>query len=140
VRFAEFFNTAAFTDPTWSSVPLNIWTFVEPGIYLFAACLSNLRPLYNRLRGNHGKPSQISSSIGPRSYGPGPRPSANAAYSEIEEHDLVHLNGSNKTEISATTSVPDAWVDDLRDEPTPQHHHGITVRTDIRSHFSRSNR
>ncbi|MCJ1284086.1 hypothetical protein MMC26_003417 [Xylographa opegraphella] len=45
VRFAIFFGTNGFVDGTWSSTILMIWTLVEPGIYLIAACLPSLRPL-----------------------------------------------------------------------------------------------
>lgn len=45
VRFAIFFRVNAFGDPTWASVLLIIWTTVEPGMYLIAACIPSLRPL-----------------------------------------------------------------------------------------------
>ena len=45
VRFAIFFQSEALEDPTWKSAFLNVWTVVEPGTYLIAACLPALRPL-----------------------------------------------------------------------------------------------
>ncbi|CAD6594186.1 MAG: hypothetical protein ASARMPREDX12_008376 [Alectoria sarmentosa] len=48
VRFAEFLGTAAFDDGTWASVKLALWACVEPGVYLFAACLLACRPLLHR--------------------------------------------------------------------------------------------
>ncbi len=48
VRFAEFLATAAFDDPTWTSVKLVMWACIEPGVYLMAACLLACRPLLHQ--------------------------------------------------------------------------------------------
>jgi hypothetical protein len=44
MRFSSFF-TDAMMDPTFASPNLMIWTIIEPGMYLIAACLLRLRPL-----------------------------------------------------------------------------------------------
>jgi hypothetical protein len=46
IRFTVFFKTDAFTDMTWESVPLVGWSVVEGGMYLIAACLPLLRPVF----------------------------------------------------------------------------------------------
>ncbi|KAI9744936.1 MAG: hypothetical protein M1818_001862 [Claussenomyces sp. TS43310] len=48
IRFATFFRSDAVTDGSWECEDL-IWTLVEPGIYLIAACLVTLRPLVNKV-------------------------------------------------------------------------------------------
>ncbi|MCJ1240744.1 hypothetical protein MMC14_008748 [Varicellaria rhodocarpa] len=45
IRFDAFFDVKALVDGTWASANLAIWSAVEPGVYLIAACLPNLRPL-----------------------------------------------------------------------------------------------
>ncbi|KAA8649430.1 hypothetical protein EYZ11_011748 [Aspergillus tanneri] len=45
LRFYTFYVTDAATDGTWSAVELVIWTVVEGGTYLIAACLPTYRPL-----------------------------------------------------------------------------------------------
>ncbi len=46
IRFTIFFQNEAFVDGTWASVNLMTWTLIEPGIYIIAACLPNLRALW----------------------------------------------------------------------------------------------
>ncbi|KAL9595419.1 MAG: hypothetical protein Q9219_006462 [cf. Caloplaca sp. 3 TL-2023] len=57
VRFTIFYGNEAFVDGTWASVNLMTWTLIEPGVYLIAACLPNLRPLWF-----HFKKKPLSSS------------------------------------------------------------------------------
>lgn len=45
VRFVIFFHSDAFEDGTWASADLTIWTSLEPGVYLMAACFPTYRPL-----------------------------------------------------------------------------------------------
>jgi len=45
VRFTLFFDVKSLEDGTYSSAELAIWSLVEPGVYLIAACLPCLRPL-----------------------------------------------------------------------------------------------
>lgn len=45
VRFYEFYATNAEVDGTWSGATLDIWSAVEPGIYLITACIPSYRPL-----------------------------------------------------------------------------------------------
>jgi hypothetical protein len=50
IRFTIFFNVTDLTyDGTFISADLAIWSMVEPGIYLVAACLPTLRPLVRKL-------------------------------------------------------------------------------------------
>ncbi|KUJ19545.1 uncharacterized protein LY89DRAFT_780467 [Mollisia scopiformis] len=50
LRFWQFIvlnnNAATSQDLTWYGVDLIIWQMVEPGVYLIAACLPSLRPLF----------------------------------------------------------------------------------------------
>ena len=48
-RFTTFFRNNAISDGTFASVELMSWTIIEPGIYLMAACLPTLRPIFQRL-------------------------------------------------------------------------------------------
>lgn len=45
IRFVGFFNTNAVTDQTWAAMDLTIWTIIETGMYLMAACFPTYRPL-----------------------------------------------------------------------------------------------
>ena len=40
-----FFTTDSLADPPWSSSTLMLWSLIEPGVYLFAACLPACRPI-----------------------------------------------------------------------------------------------
>jgi hypothetical protein len=46
LRFVAFFSHSAFTDRSWTSVPLLIYTDVEPGTYFIAACMPSLGPVF----------------------------------------------------------------------------------------------
>ncbi|KAG9228946.1 hypothetical protein BJ875DRAFT_216408 [Amylocarpus encephaloides] len=48
VRFQNFFHADAVTDGTMASAELMIWTVVEPGMCLIAACLLRLGPLLQK--------------------------------------------------------------------------------------------
>ncbi|KAL8921166.1 MAG: hypothetical protein Q9172_004162 [Xanthocarpia lactea] len=45
LRFATFFTTDLFSDPTWYVVRSMTWTCIEPSVYFIAATLPSLRPL-----------------------------------------------------------------------------------------------
>ncbi|CAD6582767.1 MAG: hypothetical protein ASARMPREDX12_001032 [Alectoria sarmentosa] len=49
LRMNFFFRKDVFLDPTWTAVPLQEWSLVEPGVYVIAACLPTLRPLLVQL-------------------------------------------------------------------------------------------
>ena len=49
IRLTTFFRVNSFADTTYAASELEIWTQVEPGIYLIAACLATYRPLLERL-------------------------------------------------------------------------------------------
>lgn len=46
LRFAFFFNVPLAEDLSFHGARLVVWTTVEPGVYLIAACLPSLRPLF----------------------------------------------------------------------------------------------
>ncbi|KAL3429573.1 hypothetical protein BDV09DRAFT_190025 [Aspergillus tetrazonus] len=48
LRMVIFFQESALTDPTWTSVNLGIWTVLEGGIIIIAACLPPIWPLIVR--------------------------------------------------------------------------------------------
>ncbi|KAI1403214.1 hypothetical protein F4819DRAFT_236498 [Hypoxylon fuscum] len=48
LRFLAFNRVNTFTDATFSSVELLIWTLTEPGIYLISACILMYRPLLEK--------------------------------------------------------------------------------------------
>ncbi|KAJ5651543.1 uncharacterized protein N7484_005266 [Penicillium longicatenatum] len=49
LRMTIFFQESAMTDPTWTSVKLGIWTILEGGIIIIAACLPSIWPLISKL-------------------------------------------------------------------------------------------
>ncbi|KAJ5489791.1 hypothetical protein N7539_004681, partial [Penicillium diatomitis] len=49
LRMSIFFQENALTDPTWASVNLGIWTVLEGGIIIIAACLPSIWPLIVRV-------------------------------------------------------------------------------------------
>jgi hypothetical protein len=46
LRFAFFYNVPLAKDLSFHGARLVVWTTVEPGVYLIAACLPSLRPLF----------------------------------------------------------------------------------------------
>ncbi|CEL10445.1 hypothetical protein ASPCAL13564 [Aspergillus calidoustus] len=52
LRMVIFFQESALTDPTWTSVNLGIWTVLEGGIIIIAACLPSIWPLIVRFLPN----------------------------------------------------------------------------------------
>ncbi|OJJ31864.1 hypothetical protein ASPWEDRAFT_175179 [Aspergillus wentii DTO 134E9] len=49
LRMTTFFKNSAITDPTWNSAELGIWTILECGIIIIAACLPPIWPLIARI-------------------------------------------------------------------------------------------
>ncbi|BDD58899.1 hypothetical protein MAP00_004140 [Monascus purpureus] len=49
LRMTTFFQHNAMTDPTWVSVDLGIWTILESGTIIIAACLPPSWPLLSRM-------------------------------------------------------------------------------------------
>ncbi|KAF4635271.1 hypothetical protein G7Y89_g2823 [Cudoniella acicularis] len=45
LRFHGFFSDDATVDAEWAASPLIVWTIIETGTYLIAACLPTFRPL-----------------------------------------------------------------------------------------------
>ena len=50
IRCVEFFLHNALKDGIWNSVTFLVWSVVEPGVYLIAACLPCYRHLYNYIK------------------------------------------------------------------------------------------
>ncbi|KAJ6011669.1 hypothetical protein N7451_003081 [Penicillium sp. IBT 35674x] len=48
LRMTTFFQDSAMTDPTWTSTKLGIWTILEGGIIIIAACLPSIWPLISQ--------------------------------------------------------------------------------------------
>ncbi|PYH92142.1 hypothetical protein BO71DRAFT_357940 [Aspergillus ellipticus CBS 707.79] len=65
ICWVEYFITDAIADKTWSAVDIFIWSIVESGSYLIAACLLSYHPLMNliwrRVRGTFTSKSEESS-------------------------------------------------------------------------------
>ncbi|KAJ5809002.1 hypothetical protein N7474_010271 [Penicillium riverlandense] len=49
LRMTIFFQESAMTDPTWTSVKLGIWTILEGGVIIIAACLPAIWPLFSKM-------------------------------------------------------------------------------------------
>lgn len=49
IRLTVTLRVTALSDGTWDSADIAIWSLVESGCYLIAACLPVLRPLYLNL-------------------------------------------------------------------------------------------
>lgn len=68
VRFYEFYATNAEVDGTWSGATLDVWSAIEPGIYLITACIPSYRPLVRFFQKNQGtvlsRPSDPGGSVG----------------------------------------------------------------------------
>ncbi|KAI3331709.1 hypothetical protein HD806DRAFT_478092 [Xylariaceae sp. AK1471] len=46
IRLTVTYRVTALSDGTWDSADIAMWSLVETGVYLIAACLPVLRPLY----------------------------------------------------------------------------------------------
>lgn len=55
-RTVAFFTHNPLIDGTWESVIFLMWSNIEPGCYLIAACLLSFRPLINLLTGGRFDP------------------------------------------------------------------------------------
>ena len=65
VRFVIFFDVETLlSDGTFISADLITWSLVEPGMYLIAACLPTLRPLFRELRSRSGGWNSVSKGSG----------------------------------------------------------------------------
>ncbi|KAF2790860.1 hypothetical protein K505DRAFT_364341 [Melanomma pulvis-pyrius CBS 109.77] len=61
IRFSVFFNVKALaTDGTYISADLAVWSLVEPGMYLLAACLPTIRPLVLKVFGRDQRSTGVS--------------------------------------------------------------------------------
>jgi hypothetical protein len=55
LRFAEFATTNTFVDTTWTTVMPMCYTIIEPSLYLVAACLPSLRPIFAKVKASLSK-------------------------------------------------------------------------------------
>jgi hypothetical protein len=46
IRTVTFATVDPSVDPTFTTAPLLIWTMIEPGLYLIAACALSFKPLF----------------------------------------------------------------------------------------------
>ncbi|GAB1212845.1 hypothetical protein ATERTT37_001994 [Aspergillus terreus] len=86
LRMTIFFQESALTDPTWASVNLGIWTVLEGGIIIIAACLPSIWPLIVRIlpRGLMSKAS--SQNRGHRYTTSHVKPKGPDGFSRLGEH------------------------------------------------------
>lgn len=98
IRFIKFFDTEAFLDGTWASTNEMTWTVIEPGVYLIAACLPNLRPLW--FWSKERMPSLRWS-----------RSETSATSSVAKRSDYIELGqrGSAKGAINRSSSSKEGW-------------------------------
>ena len=95
-RFYIFSQPDAFADVTWNSVELNIWTIVEPGMYLMAACFPTYRPLFSYLFGGNGPLSSVARRLHYGHSGDGSSATAKAA----EFNEMQHADSSRTLKSS----------------------------------------
>ncbi|PQE11802.1 integral membrane protein [Rutstroemia sp. NJR-2017a WRK4] len=50
LRFAEFARNHSLVDETWTTVLPICYTIIEPSLYLVAACLPSLRPIFTKVK------------------------------------------------------------------------------------------
>lgn len=130
LRFVAFYNKSSFTDPTYNSTTLIIWTICEPGVYLIAACLLVYRPLLDKL----GIPMIISHTIRGKSGDPSGDFQGGRAVPQSAE---TAMNGDMDLQTSAGSSFDRTVVSggfqefDYGDERPLKNNTGITARTEI---------
>ncbi|KAJ5473525.1 hypothetical protein N7475_003091 [Penicillium sp. IBT 31633x] len=108
LRMTTFFQESATTDPTWISVKLGIWTILEGGLIIIAACLPSIWPLISRILPQKLLMTQSSKRQLPRyDYHRNSR-SANVGegFSRLGD-GLRKIKGSNNLERSRTESDRD---------------------------------
>lgn len=101
VRFVAFVTIDATADGTWSSGHLLLWTFLEPGFYLIAACLPTFRPLAVYFVNKTVSSTGFSRSSRARKYG--------SLSVDNEHNDLKTAPGS---QFGLSTLNPNVRVDD----------------------------
>ncbi|KAF2760780.1 hypothetical protein EJ05DRAFT_473390 [Pseudovirgaria hyperparasitica] len=89
VRFSYFFSIDVLTDGTYVTANLLVWTIVEPGVYLMAACLPAIRPLFL------ATVSQLNRITGLRSYGI----TASTSKARDNKSDEAHIHVSNEIQL-----------------------------------------
>ena len=104
VRFTIFFQNEAFVDGTWKSVDLMTWTLIEPGIYLIAACLPNLRPLWHHSKEKMPSTwlSKLSSTRSSPPENPSTKTTTTARSRYIELGEKYSVNAGSKMSDHST--------------------------------------
>jgi hypothetical protein len=100
------FTVDLFADITFNSVTIMIWTMVEPGTYLIAACMPSLRPLKQKLFPNFHFTSAVATkykSTGAKgSWGQ----SSNGQNQIFRKREIdVHTSKLSQDEASLTNST-----------------------------------
>ncbi|KAH9216680.1 hypothetical protein DL95DRAFT_362975 [Leptodontidium sp. 2 PMI_412] len=135
IRFTVFFRTDAFTDSTWSSVPLVSWSIVESSMYLIAACLPLLRPIFTKHSPAWLKniSASFTSRYKPRSYHvelnshSGARP----GFMRPNESDGAINDNTTKSKFGEETAE-DVFKDVIRSESEVLPPQGIKVTGEVR--------
>ena len=142
VRMAFFFKKPVFTDTTckrstaqcvhsgpvlidWmigTSVSLMQWTLIEPGVYLIAACLPTLRPLWSYLNPrtwSRAMPANAGKDV-PRSS---PATDRNARFRKLDGIPLEEWSASDSkltADVSGARDPPCPWEDMEASIPPPK--------------------
>ncbi|KAJ6021167.1 hypothetical protein N7540_006671 [Penicillium herquei] len=85
-RTVTFFKHDPVVDPTWIAVTFLIWSIVEPGVYLIAACLPCYRPLIKFVLERSGKAITVRTHS--RAESSNDRISKNSSYSVRKDKSL----------------------------------------------------
>ncbi|KAI2727213.1 hypothetical protein CBS147354_3931 [Penicillium roqueforti] len=110
LRMTIFFQESALTDPTWTSVKLGIWTILESGIVIIAACLPSIWPLLSRILGR--KLVGSSASKEPRSrYSSTPRHTKEPGFSQLGD-STKGAKSPSSLELSQTADS-DRYTDEI---------------------------
>lgn len=125
IRFDAFLTeTSIFTDGTYN-INLQIWTMVEPNVYLIAACLFTYRPLLNEFRRLTGRvkrstlsPNNKSSGLAHPSHLLSSREASNkkslSGFRRLSEYDVGSLG--NTFDMNNIADVGDVESDRTGDE------------------------
>ncbi|KAL4888674.1 hypothetical protein BDV59DRAFT_136298 [Aspergillus ambiguus] len=85
LRMTIFFQENALSDPTWTSVNLGIWTVLEGGIIIIAACLPSIWPLILRILPHAPMSKQTSQNRGNRYITSHVKPKGAEGFSRLGE-------------------------------------------------------
>ncbi|KAF1955429.1 integral membrane protein [Byssothecium circinans] len=129
IRMASFFSVRLLADPTWDSVELIGWSIAEPGLYLFAACAVQLRPLFSKFARNVGLKTQYGSGSRKAQSGGGSRVGNIRLGSMPSKHGMDN-DASSTTNVIVTRDIAVTYEDgdsdrDSSNEWTTHHSHHV---------------